>query len=76
MALSSYDWDRISIHALHEESDTDSSSAYSPQPSISIHALHEESDSKRSNVFRPGPISIHALHEESDARAPKIGCSL
>ena len=35
--------DGISIHALHEESDSCTSHGYRI-PSISIHALHEESD--------------------------------
>ena len=61
----------ISIHALHEESDT-VNGYYATSTVISIHALHEESDPKRSNVFRPDPISIHALHEESDW-TPKDG---
>ncbi len=34
----------ISIHALHEESDTDDKTIQRAFTSISIHALHEESD--------------------------------
>ena len=34
---------RISIHALHEESDLQDL-GYTPTDDISIHALHEESD--------------------------------
>ena len=34
---------RISIHALHEESDCDNATKYGAVR-ISIHALHEESD--------------------------------
>ena len=33
----------ISIHALHEESDSAGANIWSPR-AISIHALHEESD--------------------------------
>ena len=55
----------ISIHALHEESDS------IPWPCsllglISIHALHEESDGLSGRETDTMPISIHALHEESD----------
>ena len=56
---------RISIHALHEESDF----VVIPLPLagyISIHALHEESDLRRTDVEQHRKISIHALHEESD----------
>ena len=38
---------RISIHALHEESDSKRSNVFRPDV-ISIHALHEESDARRS----------------------------
>ena len=34
----------ISIHALHEESDTTQAVPQSDRSAISIHALHEESD--------------------------------
>ena len=34
----------ISIHALHEESDTEVAIAPDTAATISIHALHEESD--------------------------------
>ena len=34
----------ISIHALHEESDTSSKGPWMTRAQISIHALHEESD--------------------------------
>ena len=55
----------ISIHALHEESDTTILTALGAS-NISIHALHEESESLRLSVHRLDAISIHALHEESD----------
>ena len=65
----------ISIHALHEESDSDNKASKQLQP-ISIHALHEESDLRVVTVERLGGISIHALHEESDPKPtsspPKI----
>ena len=56
----------ISIHALHEESDT----CFFPflrMCWISIHALHEESDRLDEHVADKDMISIHALHEESDS---------
>ena len=58
--------DRISIHALREESDVyrkdRTRASY-----ISIHALREESDlCHRRMRCRTSPISIHALREESD----------
>ena len=55
----------ISIHALHEESDTCSKRS-SDDIKISIHALHEESDGRASASREREEISIHALHEESD----------
>ena len=57
---------RISIHALHEESDALRLHRRLHRP-ISIHALHEESD-LRSVLDKVSAISIsiHALHEESD----------
>ena len=57
----------ISIHALHEESDSQVTLDWACGTDISIHALHEESDASRSS-WRNGmrAISIHALHEESD----------
>ena len=58
---------RISIHALHEESDNISVPLIIAT-SISIHALHEESDrAYRIDLVHTVIISIHALHEESDA---------
>ena len=59
---------RISIHALHEESDTTQAVPQSDRSAISIHALHEESDESalRDSIPRSA-ISIHALHEESDS---------
>ena len=58
----------ISIHALHEESDS-TVRAGSTTPVISIHALHEESDPELALLERMYEyISIHALHEESDSR--------
>ena len=57
----------ISIHALHEESDSTGQYYFNLTKTISIHALHEESD--RLGVMDVGDstvISIHALHEESD----------
>ena len=57
---------RISIHALHEESDWIRRKRFFASASISIHALHEESDSACVWVLPPTCISIHALHEESD----------
>ncbi len=57
---------RISIHALHEESDR-TQTLHDLTTVISIHALHEESDSPTiSDSHMAGVISIHALHEESD----------
>ena len=56
---------RISIHALHEESDR-RSRADAQWVLISIHALHEESDGHGWNMLPGSNISIHALHEESD----------
>ena len=60
-------FDRISIHALHEESDEGSRPA-GLVAGISIHALHEESDPRaRRRTGHDRDISIHALHEESDS---------
>ena len=42
------DFQAISIHALHEESDRPVSGAFRVTSEISIHALHEESDTKAS----------------------------
>ena len=56
---------RISIHALHEESDGSLPSGGS-SCLISIHALHEESDAAFLQPYGGVAISIHALHEESD----------
>ena len=42
---------KISIHALHEESDPACRHATCATPSISIHALHEESDRRRMCVI-------------------------
>ena len=57
---------RISIHALHEESDLDTGKC-TVLTGISIHALHEESDaSSCAHILPTSCISIHALHEESD----------
>ena len=56
---------RISIHALHEESDL-SVGEVGAGGDISIHALHEESDQLVLRRRRDLGISIHALHEESD----------
>ena len=57
---------QISIHALHEESDSDALH-FGLGEVISIHALHEESDGRYAGRDRHGhAISIHALHEESD----------
>ena len=56
----------ISIHALHEESDS-KSSIQRFHAGISIHALHEESDKHaHDGTADATKISIHALHEESD----------
>ena len=64
---------RISIHALHEESDKADNSSMTFN-SISIHALHEESDPlKIADSYTSGLISIHALHEESDPAARGLG---
>ena len=61
---------RISIHALHEESDRIRSDG-AAMLVISIHALHEESDLIiRLHQINVCVISIHALHEESDAARP------
>ena len=60
--------DSISIHALHEESDS-SGHRWRSIHCISIHALHEESDSSGHRWRSIHCISIHALHEESDAVA-------
>ena len=57
---------KISIHALHEESDYIVLSHQIVKIAISIHALHEESDVTRPLALPPSTISIHALHEESD----------
>ena len=65
MADSGYPIGIISIHALHEESDSPSR-ALNRFPQISIHALHEESDVVREAGGAAVGISIHALHEESD----------
>ena len=59
----------ISIHALHEESDSSSGNGVALSKCISIHALHEESDrAVDGNDTARIVISIHALHEESDYR--------
>ena len=55
----------ISVHALHEESDS-SHDVLWICPFISIHALHEESDLVGWDSLLTFSISIHALHEESD----------
>ena len=60
--------DRISIHALHEESDS-GMRELTAHLDISIHALHEESDSAPIEGISRIMISIHALHEESDTCA-------
>ena len=57
---------RISIHALHEESDESKIVGHYRHGSISIHALHEESDQEVAEHLDQLRISIHALHEESD----------
>ena len=57
---------QISIHALHEESDTTYRKFAFKAIEISIHALHEESDHGHGVKPRGLSISIHALHEESD----------
>ena len=57
--------DVISIHALHEESDT-GQYYFNLTKTISIHALHEESDTNHLREALDDDISIHALHEESD----------
>ena len=57
----------ISIHALHEESDSSSIRIIVIILDISIHALHEESDEVRGDAGHHADISIHALHEESDS---------
>ena len=60
---------RISIHALREESDFHSGDAFLIIPAISIHALREESDRSWFNkIFFLWSISIHALREESDIK--------
>ena len=56
---------KISIHALHEESDRPVEDRLRGH-GISIHALHEESDEEADDVTAEVMISIHALHEESD----------
>ena len=58
---------RISIHALHEESDQECLRDFQSVV-ISIHALHEESDAGTRRVRPRHAISIHALHEESDQK--------
>ena len=64
------DFQAISIHALHEESDRRFEGMLAGRRAISIHALHEESDRPVSGAFRvTSEISIHALHEESDTKA-------
>ena len=62
----------ISIHALHEESDTHDRLKAWDGTSISIHALHEESDPPFQYGWHEENISIHALHEESDALVAKV----
>ena len=62
---------RISIHALHEESDVPEANALG-HSDISIHALHEESDRGSVPPVRRICISIHALHEESDENDEKL----
>ena len=62
---------RISIHALHEESDGGFLGLLLVAD-ISIHALHEESDCHPRVRRGDGLISIHALHEESDPTDPII----
>ena len=60
---------KISIHALHEESDFQIVQRF-VDALISIHALHEESDPAGPSTDSKGlAISIHALHEESDLRS-------
>ena len=61
----------ISIHALHEESDS-SPAGTMTHHWISIHALHEESDRVHLLPDIGRDISIHALHEESDDKAQEI----
>ena len=66
----------ISIHALHEESDS-ATPEYVHAHDISIHALHEESDPSvlavEASVLA---ISIHALHEESDPSVLAVEASV
>ena len=63
----------ISIHALHEESDT-ALYASDIRINISIHALHEESDRPVRQQPHRATISIHALHEESDGSPYFVEC--
>ena len=58
----------ISIHALHEESDSLACCLMVLSDVFSIHALHEESDLSCLHLHGRGLISIHALHEENDRR--------
>ena len=66
MFPSNYIMRRISIHALHEESDGGLLDVEGNKEEISIHALHEESDRFVEDDDVDCGISIHALHEESD----------
>ena len=66
----------ISIHALHEESDSRRYCLILHRGYISIHALHEESDPICTNGHRSDVISIHALHEESDLSCCVAVCVL
>ena len=62
-----YQQQRISIHALREESDPNQTISQCATSLISIHALREESDDRPGERNRDRvQISIHALREESD----------
>ena len=62
------DTTKISIHALHEESDSSmSGSAAAAVPFQSTLSMRRATPTI-SDSHVAGVISIHALHEESDAR--------
>ena len=56
----------ISIHALREEGDRESSTFLDKSSPISIHALREEGDARIPFMVSMAAISIHALREEGD----------
>ena len=66
MAVETYQYDQISIHALREEGDRGRREPPKACTGISIHALREEGDTSTLKMDLCSGISIHALREEGD----------